>query len=267
MKKSHIILIVICLIIFAIFYWVDYFNDDANKSSEDLYKTILQRGYIIVGVKTDTKPFGFIDGNGANAGYDIDLAHAIAKEIFHDPQKVKFVPVSDNDRLYLLNLNKLDIVIATLTITPLRRESVTFSKPYYLTGQTLLVKRGSSIRSMADLSDKSVGVIFGSTAEQTIKFLLPTAKVRGYKTYDEAFQALKKGEVLAVTSDDAILRRFTMQDSGVIILPRRYSKEFYGVAFRKTEESLSLLKIVDTVISDMDKQGKLEELINKWDLK
>lgn len=267
MKRGIIILLILVAIVFGIFYAIDYFNDDANKDSVDVYKTVMDRGYIIVGVKTDTKPFGFIDGSGANVGFDIDLAHEIAKELFHDPQKVKFVPVSDNDRLYLLNLNKLDMVIATLTISDTRRMSVDFSKPYYLTGQALLVRAGSPIRSMADLNDKKVGVIFGSTAEQTMKFLLPTAKVMGYKSYDEAYRALKSGEILAITSDDAILRRFTSSDSSVKILPKKYSKEFYGVAFRKTDGQNTLKDIVNNVISDMETQNQFSQLQSKWGLK
>lgn len=267
MKRGTLVLLILAIIIFGVFYAVDYFNDAANKKQEDLYKTVLKRGYIIVGVKTDTKPFGFIDASGAIVGFDVDIAHEIAKELFHDPQKVKFVPVSDNNRLYLLNLNKLDMVIATLTISQNRMAAVNFSKPYYLTGQTLLVRTGSPVRSMADLSDKKVGVIFGSTAEQTMKFLLPTAKVLGYKSYDEAYQALKRGDILAITSDDAILRRFALVDSGVQITPRKYSKDFYGIAFRKTDESKVLLETVNNVISDMDKQGKLNTLRDKWGLK
>lgn len=267
MKRGTLILLILAVLFFAIFYAVDYFSDAANKKSEDLYKTVLKRGYIIVGVKTDVKPFGFLDGSGTNVGFDVDIAHEIARDIFHDPEKVKFVPVNDNNRLYLLNLSKLDMVIATVTITQSRQISVEFSNPYYMTGQTLLVNSSSPVRSLADLSEKNVGVIFGSTSEQTIKFLLPTAKVLGYKSYGDAYRALKSGQVLAIVADDAILRNYSLSDSGVRIIPRKYSKDFYGIAFRKTEESKSLINSVNNVISDMDKQGKLNQLRDKWNLK
>ena len=99
-KKVLIILGIIGLICWTIFWMYDYNKDAATKKGEDLYKTVIQRGYIIVGVKTDAKPFGFIDSNGANAGFDIDIAHYIAKELFHDPTKVKFIPVTDKERMY-----------------------------------------------------------------------------------------------------------------------------------------------------------------------
>ena len=265
-KKVLILIALVSLIIWTIFWAYDYSKDDATKKGEDLYKTIIERGYVIVGVKTDTKPFGFIESNGTNAGFDIDIAHHIAKELFHDENKVKFVSVTDTDRMYMLNSNKVDMIIATVTITPKRQHFADFSNAYYITGQALLVKTGSPIRSLADLSNKNVGVIFGSTAEETVKFLLPTAHVLGYRTYDEAYKALKNGTILGITSDDAILRSYSMKDSSVIILPKRYSRDSYGIAFRRGDESNYIIEVVNNVISDMDNRGIFIKLRHKWNL-
>ena len=97
-KKVLIILSAIALICWTLFYIYDYTIDDATKTGGDLYQTVINRGYLIVGVKTDAKPFGFIDESGANAGFDVDIAHRIAKELFHNPEKVKFVPVTNSER-------------------------------------------------------------------------------------------------------------------------------------------------------------------------
>lgn len=269
MDKKQIFILVLCVVaVFAwyVFWLYDYHKDNATKKGGDLYQTIMKRGYIIVGVKSDSKPFGYIDSNGANAGFDVDVAHYIAKELFHDPNKVKFVTVTDTERFYKLNLNKVDMVIATMTITPKRQIFADFSNAYYITGQTLLVKTGSSVRSLADLSNKNIGVIFGSTAEETIKFLLPTARVMGYKTYQDAYKALKNGHVLGVTSDDAILRELAAYDPSVTLLPKRYSRDSYGIAFRRGEESNHILDIVNNIIVDMDKRGVFMQLKRKWNL-
>ncbi|MCR5265037.1 MAG: transporter substrate-binding domain-containing protein [Cyanobacteria bacterium RUI128] len=267
MKKVVLIAVaIIALICWMIFWSYDYTKDAATKKGGDLYKTIIERGYMIVGVKTDIRPFGFIDSTGANAGFDIDIAHNIAKELFHDPSKVKFVPVADSERMYLLNLNKVDMIIATMTITPKRQHFADFSNAYYITGQALLVNRGSNIHSLGDLSNKEVGVIFGSTAEETIKFLLPTAHVMGYKTYDEAYRALKNGHVLGITSDDAILRNYSMKDPSVVLLSKRYSRDSYGIAFRRGDESNYIIEVVNNVISDMEHRGVFLQLKRKWEL-
>lgn len=267
MKKAVLILLaIVALIGWMIFWGYDYSKDAATKKGGDLYKTVIERGYIVVGVKTDIKPFGFINEKGENAGFDVDLAHYIAKELFHDPAKVKFVSVTDSERMYLLNLNKVDMIIATMTVTPKRQHFVDFSNAYYITGQALLVNSGSSIRSLGDLSNKDVGVIYGSTAEETIKFLLPTAHVMGYKTYDEAYRALKAGHVLGITSDDAILRNYSLKDSSVNLLPKRYSRDSYAIAFRRGEESNYIIEVVNNVISDMEHRGVFMQLKRKWNL-
>lgn len=267
-RRQKLLLIIgaIALICWTIFWRYDYIKDPATKKGGDLYKTVINRGYIIVGVKTDTKPFGFIDENGKNAGFDVDIAHYIAKEILHDPEKVRFVSVKDNDRFVLLNNCKVDMVIATMTITPKRQIFADFSNAYYITGQTLLVNNGSKIRSLGDLSNKNVGVIYGSTAEETIKFLLPSAHVLGYKTYEDAYRALKNGTVLGITSDDAILRVYSLKDPSVKLLPKRYSRDSYGIAFRRGGECDYLLDVVNNVISDMDNRGVFIQLRHKWNL-
>lgn len=265
-KKAFILLGIIILIGWTAFWLYDYSRDAATKTGGDLYKTVMARGYVIVGVKTDAKPFGFIDSSGANAGFDVDMAHHIAKELFHDERKVKFVKVTDRDRFVQLNSNKVDMLISTITVTPKRQQSADFSNAYYITGQALLVKTGSPIKSLADLSNKNVGVIFGSTAEDTIKFLLPTAHVLGYRSYDEAYTALKNGTILGITSDDAILRSYSMKDSGVVILPKRYSRDSYGIAFRRGPESNYMIDVVNSVIADMDSRGVFVQLRQKWNL-
>lgn len=264
--KFLIFILIIGLVGWSVFWLYDYKKDAATKTDGNLYKTITQRGYIIVGVKTDSKPFGFINNKGENTGFDVDIAHHIANEILHDSNKVKFVPVNDTERLYKLNLNEVDMVIATMSITPSRQRYVDFSNAYYITGQALLVQRGSNIRSLADFKNKKIGVIFGSTAEDTIKFLLPTAHVLGYKTYNDAYKALKNRTVQGITSDEAILRNYSMIDSGVIILPKRYSRDSYGIAFRRGSESDYMLEIVNHIISDMDSRGILNQLKRKWGL-
>lgn len=260
--KFWLIIISIALVIV---YVVDYKLDKANSTEEDLIKTIKNRGYIVVGVKTDTRPFGYLE-NGKNVGFDIDIARYIAKDILHDPNKVKFVQVTPSNRLYLLNVEKVDIVIATMTITPERRSIIAFSKPYFVAGQAVLVPVGSKVKTLGDLDDKNVGVLYGSTAEKNIRMILPSVNVLGYKTYHDAYSALKAGRIAAITSDDTILRSYALTDSSVKLLPKRYTRELYAIGVRKDIESRSLLKIININVSNMVNDGTLTSLKRKWKL-
>src|SRR5574344_888128 len=88
------------------------------ERSSNVYKDILKNDYITIGVKNDTKPFGFINKNGQLEGFDIDLAKMLTKELLGDEKKVKFVAVTPQDRILKLNTGKVDMVIATMSITP-----------------------------------------------------------------------------------------------------------------------------------------------------
>lgn len=237
------------------------------KQTVSTLDIINKRGEIIVGVRTDTFPFGFIDKNGKNAGYDIDIANMIAEEIFNEKGKIKFVPVTSSDRMMKLYSEDVDMIVATTSITPTRMQILDFSDPYYLAGQAILVRSDSKITSLRDLNDKKVIIVFGSTSERSLRNAIPNVGIVGYKTYDEAYNALKQGKAEAIVSDDTILVGYALKDKSVKLLPRRYTKEPYAVAFRKGAESKELIRIVNYVIGSKRRNGTLRNLQSKYGIK
>jgi len=236
------------------------------KKSEntDVLDKILQRGKIIVGVKYDTKPFGYIDENQKLVGYDVDLAKYIAKSILGSEDRVEFKQVTPSNRILALNSGQVDMIIATMTITNQRAEVVDFSAPYYMAGQAILVPQKSDIKSMSDLNGKKVIIIFGTTAEKNLRLIAPEAQIVGYKTYTSGYSALKQNRADAMTSDDTILIGFALQDEALKLLSKRYSKEPYAIAFKKGADSAGLRNKVDFIIEDMAQTGKLNQLKAKW---
>lgn len=229
--------------------------------------TIIKRDQIIVGIKTDTYPFGYIDGNGHYVGYDASLARAIARGILGSDKKVKFVPVTTSDRMMKLYSNEVDMLIATMSITSKRQDILDFSNPYYMAGQAILVKKGSKIKTLKDLSGKTAIIIFGSTSEQSLRTAVPSIKVIGYKTYSQALNALKSGKADAIVSDDTILLGMQLKDDSVVLLPKRYTKEPYAVAFRKGPESKDVIRAVNNVIDIETHNGNLKKLKKRFGIK
>lgn len=262
MKKLAVLLVLAFLSLVGIHFLL---NPSADEFVEgDLYEEIQARGVLRVGVNSDSKPYGFVDANGNPAGYDIDLARYIAQYIVNSPEKVEFIPVTHSNRLMKASTNDVDIVISTITITPQREEIISFSIPYDYAGQAVLVKSNSSIASMSDLSGQNVGVIFGSTAEKNMKNLVPNANLIGFRSYKDAYQALKVGKINAITSDDTILNRFVIDDKSVKLLPKRYSKEPYGVAFKKGNSTIKLKENLDFIIEDLQRKNVIQRLRKKW---
>lgn len=229
--------------------------------------TITKRGNVIIGVKTDTYPFGFKDKNGKYAGYDVDLANMIGEQIFGKKGKVKFVPVTASDRMMKLFSEDVDMVVATMSVTPARLQILDFSDPYYIAGQAILVKRGSKIKGIRDLNGKKAIIVFGTSSEGSLRAAVPNVSIIGYKTYSEAVKGLKQGKADAIVSDDTILIGLSLKDGSLVMLPKRYSREPYAVAFRKGEESEDLVRVVNDVINEAAHNGTLRKLQKNYGIK
>lgn len=232
----------------------------------DTLTTIKQRDQIIIGVKVDTPPFGYLDKDGKNIGFDIDLAKLITKRLLGDENKAVFIPVNTSNRIMKLSSGEVDMVIATMSITPQRQMILDFSVPYHVAGQAIMVKKDSEITSLMELQDKKAIIVFGSTVERNLRSNVPNITIIGYKTYPEAFAALKEGLADAMISDDTILFGLEMKDDSVKILPKRYSKEPYAVAFAKGEQSADLVEKVDFEINDLVNRGVVRQLKAKWNI-
>ncbi len=267
MKRVLLILgILIVAALAGVFYLWDKI-ETKKLEMPDSYQTIMNRGYLIVGVKTDTKPFGYIDKDGQIVGLDIDIAKAIAKFLFRDEKKLKLVSVTPSDRLIKLTTGDVDIVIATMTVTPQRLDLIDFSHAYFIAGQTVLVPKDSKISALGELGNHNVGVIFGTTAEKNLRTLVPTARVFGYRTYDDAYEALNKGIIQAITSDDTILRSYALNNKSVRVINRKYSKEPYAIGVRKGKENKLLLEKVNFVVKTLVTNNSINHLYSKWGLR
>ncbi len=102
-----------------------------KKKLPPLPAAVRQRKQWIVGVKCDTPPFGYIDTNGRNAGYDVEIARWFARFAFGKASKVKFECVTTASRIPALDAKRVDIIIATISWFPDRAQQITFSLPYY----------------------------------------------------------------------------------------------------------------------------------------
>src|SRR5262245_33024870 len=121
-------------------------------SAQSALETVKKRGKLVVGVKTDAPPFGNVAANGKNVGFDVDIAHRLAQALFNDENRVELVAVTAATRIPLLQSEKVDIIIAAMTITDERRQLVEFSEPYFMSGSLLLVRQTSAARGLEDLA-------------------------------------------------------------------------------------------------------------------
>lgn len=258
MKKIVLALLFLCLICCSCGK-KSIINDDLT--------TITQRDRLIVGIRNDAPPFGFKDKNGFTVGYDADLARLIAKGILGDEKKVEFVPVTASNRIMKLNSGEVDCLIATMSITTQRQQFLNFSTPYYMAGQAILVRSSSKATSLRDFTGKKLIIVFGSTSEKNLRSNVPEVTVIGYKTYNDAYNALKNGKADGIVADDTVLLGFSTNDKSVKLLPKRYSKEPYAVVFRKDDASINFTNKVNYIVENLQSTGRLNRLQEKWKIK
>jgi putative glutamine transport system substrate-binding protein len=129
---------------------------------------IKKRGKLVAGVKFDTKLFGLKDPvTNKVEGFDIDIAKALAKKIFGDESKLELKEVTSQTRIPMLNNGDIDMIIATMTINEERKQQVDFTDVYFKAGQSLLVKKGSPIKSIADV--KKGTKVLGAKGSTSVK--------------------------------------------------------------------------------------------------
>lgn len=237
---------------------------DAPKADAKTLDTIKQRGKLVVGVKYDLNLFGLKDpATGKVEGFDIDISKALAKKLLGDENKIELKEVTSKTRIPMLNNGEIDAIIATMTISEERKKEVDFSDVYFKAGQSLLVKKDSPIKSVADLK-KGTKVLTakGSTSAKNVRAKAPEATVLEFENYAEAFTALKAGQGDALTTDDALLFGMAKQDPNYKVTEGTFSDEPYGIAIKKGDADF--VKYVNDFLKELKTSGEYDKIYEKW---
>ncbi|MGR8837796.1 cysteine ABC transporter substrate-binding protein [Leuconostoc falkenbergense] len=174
----------------------------ATKQQGRTIKQIKKSGKIKIAVFGDLKPYGWVDKNGKRQGYDIELAKKIAKDL---GVKVKYVQVNANARVDALNSGKVDLALANFTVTPERKEVISFAKPYMKVSIGVASKKTSLITKVNQLKGKNLIVNKGTTAETYFTKEYTSAKLLKFDSKTQQFAALKDGRADAITDDNSYL--------------------------------------------------------------
>ncbi|GGF96549.1 glutamine ABC transporter substrate-binding protein [Paenibacillus albidus] len=235
-----------------------------GAAGSDAIAKIKERGKLLVGVKYDTRLFGLKDPASGNVeGFDIDISKAIAKHILGDENAIELKEVTSKTRIPMLNNGEIDMVVATMTITEERKKEVDFSDVYFQAGQSLLVKKGSPITGLQDVT-KETKILGskGATSIKNIKEKVPGVTVLEFDNYQDAFSALKAGQGDALTTDDAILYGMASQDPGFEVVGEPFTDEPYGIAVQKGNSDV--VQAINDTLDELKASGKYSTIYTKW---
>ncbi|CAM4044561.1 glutamine ABC transporter substrate-binding protein [Bacillus cereus] len=266
MKKLFTLIVFSCLFVLVVAGCGNKKDEakETNTKQGGVVEQIKKRGKLVVGVKNDTNLFGLKNpSTGKVEGFDIDVAKALAKKILGDENKLELKEVTSKTRIPMLKNGDIDVIIATMTITEERKKEVDFSDVYFKAGQSLLVKKGSNIKSIDDVKkDVKVLAVKGSTSTNNIRQKAPEATVLEFENYSEAFTALKAGKGDVLTTDNAILYGMAKQDANYEVVGKIFTDEPYGIAVQKGADDLT--KEINSLLKDMKANGEYDKLYEKW---
>ncbi|MEI0563298.1 basic amino acid ABC transporter substrate-binding protein [Brachyspira pulli] len=212
---------------------------------------------IYVGIDVDFPPFGYLD-NGKIAGFDYDIMNEVAKL---SGLNVEFTHMQFNGLLPALQAKKIDVIIASMTVTEDRKQFVNFSEPYYVSSQVMLVhKDDDSIKTFDDLNGKNIGVVIGTTGD-TIMTEKEGVNVEKFDTGASAVLALKSKKIAAVVFDKEPCKSFEKYNDDIKLVESDAVQENYAIAMRKDETAL--LEKINAGLSQIMTNGTYEKLIEK----
>ena len=254
MNWRKTMVLVICILF--VFSMVGGLSGCAKKPE----KKILQ-----VGTEGAFPPFNFFNEKNELVGYEIDFAREIGKRMGYG--EVALTTGDFGGLLTSLLANKFDVIIASMTITPERKEKANFSDWYYVDGDIITVKNdNTTINGPADLVGKKVGATVGTTQETAAKAIHEQHKLGDLKLYPsdiEGMEDLKNGRIDAfIGANLQMAYRIKAKNEPIKMVGEKLNKSYKGAAFRKADETQ--LADFNKALAAMIADGSLRQISETW---
>ncbi|CAM5784883.1 MAG: glutamate/aspartate ABC transporter substrate-binding protein [Burkholderiales bacterium] len=236
-------------------------------------KKVKDDGIVVVGFREASIPFSYYNDAKQPIGYSIDFANLVLERIRQQVNapdlKVRWLPITSQNRISLLQNGTIDFECTTTTHNASRAQQVDFSNSLFIIGTRLMAKKDSGIKDFGDLKGQNVVVGAGTTSEILLRKLNADQnmgmRIISAKDHAESFLTLSTGRAKAMMMDDALLageRAKTSNPQDYVITGTPQSYEAYGCMVRKGDAPMKHL--LDDVIAQTETSGKGEAIYKKW---
>lgn len=229
---------------------------------------VLKRGHVVIGTSSAAPPFGYMDEKGELVGFDIDIGRLVAKGLFDDPAKVKFVPQSFEARWASVISGKVDLGIQTTTIYPDRLRKVAFTRPYVDSGIGVVVRKDSGVNSLSQLNDPkyTMALLNNPQSAERHKRFMPKAKALTFDSFSQMLLAVKSGQAQGASFDLPTVNWAVAQNADVKKLPELMSPAQNNAIFLQQGDFV-WWHFLDALVREM-KEGALYDdytgIYRKW---
>jgi polar amino acid transport system substrate-binding protein len=213
---------------------------------------------VLVASDLDNAPFAFVDASGQPAGRDVEMMRALGERAGLELawQRLPF-----EELLPAAEAGRVDVVCATLGVTPERAERVAFSRPYFKTRIVAVARRGAGEPAGLDeLAGRRVAAGRGTTSERAVEHRLPLAILAPEaKSEGTTEQRLRAGSIDAAVMDEPAARALVARSQGALaILEPALTAEDYALALPRGREDLR--RELDRALAELEAEGWLARL-------
>ena len=253
MKKILSLILVIALSVFV------FAACGADKAENDAEKKILT-----MATNAEFPPYEFYEGDEV-IGIDAEIAAVIAEKL---GMELEIVDTAFDSIIPAIVAGKYDMGMAGMTVTDERLEEVNFSDSYATGVQVVIVKEGSEIETIEDLTGEkkyTIGVQTGTTGDLYSTWDIEDeglGTVSRFNKGADAVEALKIGKVDCVIIDNEPAKAFVAESEGLKILDTAYAEEQYAIAVSK--ENTELLKDINNALKELTEDGTLQKIVDKY---
>ena len=217
---------------------------------------VKEAGKMTVATSPDFPPFESLENNEV-VGIEVEIMKLIAKDL---GVEIEFVQMDFDSVLAGIQSAKYDCGMSGITVDADRQKNMLFTTPYYNAAQVIVVKEGSDINGKADLSDKTVSVQTGTTAESGCKD--EGIAVQAFAANADAKAALTTGKVDAWVVDNLTAIQMVQDGDGLVILDEKMTVEPYAFSFAFGSEDL--VEKIDIILKKLIDDGTVEGIFNNY---
>lgn len=238
-------------------------------NAQSVADEVMQRGSIRVATVTGSPPFAFVDKNGNLEGFDIDIAHLIAKSLFEDENKVEFVRTSFDGRWETISSGRADFGIMGTTIYPARLKLANFTEGYIDSGNGCLVKKASAIHAFADINRPNVTIAFLNVAQdhKRKETLYPKAKALYFEHQADQYAAVLSGQAQVACTDYPVLAYAVKEHPDQLRMLPGMTQGVYNNAIFMKKGDFQWWYTLNTLVDEM-RHGSLytdyDKIYMKW---
>jgi polar amino acid transport system substrate-binding protein len=192
----------------------------AASAQESQLDVVLKRDKLIVGTYSTSPPLAYVDDSGNLVGFEIDMAHQIAKDLLGDPNKVEFVVLQSDGRFPAALSGKIDFGLCSTTITGDRAVRIAFTRPYLDTGGSIIARRDAGIKTIQELNNSkfTYAILNVPPAIARAKQVMPNVQQLLLDSPSALFLAVKTGRATAFAIDKPIADYYEAENKDLVRL-------------------------------------------------